>query len=368
MRVPLVDLKAQYVDIKPEINAAIERILDNTSFILGSEVAEFEDDFAGFIGVDGAVGVASGTAALKLALVAYGIGPGNEVITTAHTFMATAEVISQVGATPVFVDIDPLTYNIDPQMVASAVTPRTKAIIPVHLYGQPVDMDPLLEIAKANDLALIEDAAQAHGAEYKGRRCGSIGDLACFSFYPGKNLGAYGDGGAVTGNDRDLLDRVRRLRDHGRTTKYSHDDIGYSERLDALQAAVLSVKLPKLEAWTEERRKHAKSYGELLSECDVVLPYEAEYARHVYHLYVIRVRNRDQVMEQLQKDGIGAGIHYPIPLHRQPAYLDLGYDKVTLPVTERVAEEVLSLPIYPEISENKIAYVVEAVKKAIRKC
>ena len=363
MQIPLVDLKAQYASIKPGVDAAIRRVVDNTSFILGKEVVDFEDAFAQYVGTEGAVGVASGTAALHLALLACGIGSGDEVITTSHTFFATAEAISQTGAHPVFVDIDLRTYNLDPSRVEDATTSRTKAILPVHLYGQPAQMDALSDIAERHDLWLIEDAAQAHGAEYNGRRCGSIGHLACFSFYPGKNLGAYGDAGMVTGNDEQLLARVRRLRNHGRTSKYEHQEMGWGERIDALQAAILGAKLPHLEDWTEARRAHAHRYTELLADCEVVTPHEAPDVRHVYHLYVIRTPRRDDVLAHLKAKGISAGIHYPLPLHRQPAYLKQGYGDVHLLATERVAAEVLSLPMYPELTENQIAYVVETVKE-----
>ena len=266
MNVPLVDLKAQYRSIKPEIDAAIQRVVDNTSFILGDEVRSFEAAFAAHVGTSGAVGVASGTAAIQLALQACGVGRGDEVITTAHTFIATAEPIVQLGATPIFVDIEPETFNIDPHRVEDAITPRTRAILPVHLYGRPAAMTELMEIAARRGLVVIEDAAQAHGARSRGRGCGSIGAMGCFSFYPGKNLGAYGDGGAVTSDDPELLARVRKLRDHGRTSKYEHDEIGYGERLDALQAAVLGAKLAHLTEWTELRRRHARRYSELLAD------------------------------------------------------------------------------------------------------
>jgi dTDP-4-amino-4,6-dideoxygalactose transaminase len=366
MHIPLVDLKAQYDAIKFEIDSAIQRVVENTSFILGKEVADFEREFARHVGAEGAVGVASGTAALHLAFRACGIGPGDEVITTAHTFIASSEAISQTGARPVFVDIDPHTYNLDPARVREAVNEHTKAILPVHLYGQPAALGPLLEIAERHNLRLIEDAAQAHGAEYQERRCGSIGHLACFSFYPGKNLGAYGDAGAVTSNDAELLDKVRKLRDHGRTTKYEHDEIGFGERIDALQAAILAAKLPHLEDWTEARRAHARLYDELLADCDVVTPFESPEVRHVYHLYVVRARRRDELLARLKEKGIGAGIHYPLPLHRQPAYLKQGYGDLSLPVTEQVAAEVLSLPMYPELTREQIEYVAEAVREAVR--
>ena len=363
VEIPLADLKAQYARIKPEVDAAIDRVVNNTSFILGKEVTDFEQAFARYVSATGAVGVASGTAALQLALLACGVGAGDEVITTAHTFIATAEAISNVGARPVFVDINPRTYNIDPALVEAAITPRTKALLPVHLYGQPADLDPLLDIARRRSLFLIEDAAQAHGAEYKFRRCGSIGHLACFSFYPGKNLGAYGDAGAVTSDNEELLARVRKLRDHGRATKYEHDEIGFGERIDALQAAILAAKLPHLEAWTEARHAHAKLYDELLADCDVVIPEVAPEVRHVYHLYVIRTRRRDAMLSHLKSKGISAGIHYPIPLHRQPAYIKQGYGALSLPHTERIADEVISLPMYPELSLDQIAYVAQAVRE-----
>lgn len=363
MQIPLVDLKAQYASIKPEVDEAIQRVLNHTQFILGKEVAEFEAAFAEYLGVKGVVGLASGTAALQLALLACGVRPGDEVITSAFTFMATAEAICQTGARPVFVDIDPRTYTLDPNCVEAAITPHTRAIMPVHLYGQPADMPALAEIAQRRRLWLIEDAAQAHGAEVQGQRCGGLGHLACFSFYPGKNLGAYGDAGAVSGNDETLLAKVRKLRDHGRTAKYEHDEIGYGERLDALQAAVLRVKLRHLEDWTEARRRHARHYTELLETARVITPHEAAGARHVYHIYAIRTERRDDLLKALQAQGIGAGIHYPVPLHRQPAFLKQGYERVSLPVTEQAAREVLSLPLYPELMDEQISRVVAVIKQ-----
>jgi len=365
VNIPLVDLKAQYRAIKPEIDAAIQRVVDNTAFILGDEVKAFEQDFSAYIGTEETVGVASGTGALRLALEAGGIGAGDEVITTTHTFIATGEAISQTGARPVFVDINPETYNIDPAQVEDAITPKTKAIIPVHLYGQPAPMEELAEIADRHGLLLIEDAAQAHGAEVKGARCGTFGHLACFSFYPGKNLGAYGDAGGVTGRDRDLLAKVRMLRNHGRTTKYSHDMIGWGERMDGLQGAVLRTKLPHLEDWTEARRRHAARYTELLADCGAILPSEGPGVRHVYHLYVIRVKNRDDVLAHLNSKGIGAGIHYPIPLHRQPAYVQQGYGEAVFPETEAVVDEIISLPLYPELTDEQINYVCDALKESL---
>jgi len=367
IQIPLVDLHTQYAGIKAEIDAAVHRVLDNSNFILGKEVSDFEEVFAATVGAKGAVGLASGTGALQLALRAVGIGPGDEVITTAHTFFATAEGVSQLGGRPVFVDIDPCTYNIDPNLVEAAITQRTKAVLPVHLYGQPANMRSLRDICTRHGLWLIEDAAQAVAAEYDGARCGSLGDLACFSFYPSKNLGAYGDAGAVTGTDERLLAKVRKLRDHGRTSKYEHDEIGFGQRIDALQAAILGVKLPHLEEWTEKRRAHARRYGELLSDNEVETPFEAPNVRHVYHLYVIRTPRRDAVLEHLRSRGVDAGIHYPIPLHRQPAYLKLGYGGLSLPITERVATEIISLPIYPELTAAQIEFVAQCVGEAVSK-
>jgi dTDP-4-amino-4,6-dideoxygalactose transaminase len=302
---------------------------------------------------------------LHLALLALGVGPGDEVITSSHTFIATVEAIIRAGAKPVFVDIDPRTYNLDPNKVEAAITPRTKVLMPVHLYGQPAELKPLRELATGHHLWLIEDAAQAHLAEYEGKRCGGIGDLACFSFYPGKNLGAYGDAGAVTSNDEALLAEIRRLRDHGSKTKYEHEVFGYAERIDSLQAAILGAKLPRLEEWTEARRSHARAYNELLAGADVVMPYEAPNVRHVYHLYVIRVPRRDAMLAHLKSKGIDAGIHYPLPVHRQAAYLNQGYGEISLPVTEQVADEIISLPMYPELTREQIEYVASSVKEAL---
>jgi dTDP-4-amino-4,6-dideoxygalactose transaminase len=365
-QIPLVDLKAQYQSIRPPVDAAIRRVIERSTFILGPEAAQFEQTFAQYVGAKRAVGVASGTAALQLALLACGIGQGDEVITTAFTFVATAETVSHTGAKPVFVDIDPCTYNLEPNRVEAALTPRTRAIVPVHLYGQPAEMESLLDIARRHHLWVIEDAAQAHGAAYQGRRCGSIGDLACFSFYPAKNLGAYGDGGAVTGNDEDLLGKVCKLRDHGRISKYQHDELGYGERLDALQAAVLGVKLSYLDEWNEARRRHAKLYTKLLEGSEVVMPVEAPDRHHVYHLFVVRTPRRDALLAHLQAHGIEVGIHYPLSLHRQPVYLKLGYADVVLPEAERAASEVLSLPMYPELTMEQVGYVVERVKEFFR--
>ena len=365
VRIPLVDLRAQYRAIKPGIDEAIRQVVEGTAFIQGPQVAAFERQFAAVSGAAGCVGVSSGTAALELALRAVGVGPGDEVVTTAHTFFATAEAIWQVGARPVFADIDPRRYTLDPQAIESAITPRTKALVPVHLYGQPADMQPIADIATRHDLWVIEDAAQAHGAEYRGQRCGSIGDLGCFSIYPGKTLGAYGDAGAVTGNDESLLAKVRLLRDHGRTTKYEHEIFGFNARIDTLQAAILAAKLPHLGAWTDARRAHARLYTERLTGSGVTPPWEAPDARHVFHIYAVRTPHRDRLIERLRSKGVAAGIHYPVPLHRQPACIKEGYGAVSLPVTEQVAADIVSLPMYPEMTADQIEYIAGVVREAV---
>lgn len=362
--VPLVDLTAQYESIRPEIDAAIQSVIARTAFIMGPDVREFEKRFAEYCTSAYAVGVASGTAALELTLRACNIGAGDEVITSAHTFIATAEAISAVGARPVFVEIDPRTYNIDPDAVAAAITPATRAIIPVHIYGQPADMDRIMAIAERHNLAVIEDAAQAHGAIWNGKRVGAIGHAACFSFYPGKNLGAYGDAGAVTTNDVRIAELVSLLRNHGRHSKYLHDIKGYGERIDTLQAAILLAKLRHLAKWTAHRQRIAARYDELLADLDgeIVLPYVHPAAEAVWHLYVIRTPRRDALLEHLNRSGVGAGIHYPTPLHLQPAYADLGYVRGDLPVTEAVADTCLSLPIFPEMTDVQQEYVVTTIR------
>lgn len=360
--IPVADLKAQYLSIKPEIDAAIQRVLDNTSFIQGPEVRGFEEAFARYLGVAEAVGVASGTAALHLALLACGIGPGDEVITTPHTFYATAESVVQAGATPVFVDIQPDTYNLDPAQIEAAITSRTRAIMPVHLYGQSADMDEIMALARKHDLRVIEDAAQAHGAMYRERRCGVIGDVACFSFYPSKNLGSYGDAGIVTTDNREIAARIRRLRDHGRVGKYEHVELGWAYRLDALQAAILAAKLPHLDDWVARRRAAALRYRTLLAGCEVVTPTERVYNRHCYYSYVIRSPRRDELLEHLTRSGIGVVIHYPIPMHLQPVYRSMGLGRGAFPVAEAAADQVLSLPMYAEITPDQQARVAAAVK------
>ncbi|MHC2995807.1 MAG: DegT/DnrJ/EryC1/StrS family aminotransferase [Candidatus Atribacteria bacterium] len=362
--IPFVDLKAQYNSIKDEIDEAIQNVLNNTSFIMGNELKKFEVEFARFCDVKYAVGVANGSDALFLALRACGIGEGDEVITVPHTFISTSEAISNVGGKVVFVDIDPKTYTIDVSKIEEKINEKTKAIIPVHLYGQPADMDPIMKLAKKHNLKIIEDAAQAHGAEYKGKKVGSIGDVACFSFYPGKNLGAYGDAGMVVTNNDEIAEKIKLLRNHGRITKkYEHEIEGYSSRLDNLQAAILRVKLRHLDIWNESRRRNAKKYNELLSSISgIIAPYEADYAKHIYHLYVIRAEGRDELREELKSKGIATGIHYPIPLHLQPAYNYLGYKEGDFPITERCSQKILSLPMFAELTGEQIDKIVELIK------
>ena len=359
--IPVVDLQAQYRSIKTEIDEAVLRVLDSSQFVLGEEVAAFEHEFARFCNTSDAVAVNSGTSALHLALLAAGIGPGDEVITVPFTFIATIAAIQYTGARPVLVDIDPRTYTIDPALIARAITPRAKAIVPVHLYGQPADMDPILELARARGLQVIEDAAQAHGAEYKGRRCGSLGDLAGFSFYPGKNLGAYGEGGAVVTSNPEYAHRIRVLRDWGQERRHEHTLKGFNYRMDGIQGAILRVKLRRLEGWTEARRHHAVEYGRRFSGGELVTPYVRADSRHVYHVYAVRARRRDACREHLRTNGIQTAVHYPIPVHLQPAYGDLSHRRGDFPVAEAVAADVLSLPMFPELREQQIAAVAEAL-------
>mgnify|MGYP001819789016 CR=1 FL=1 len=367
MKVPFLDLKTQHATIRDEVAAAMEEVIDTTSFAGGPQVKRFEDNFAKYCESKHAIGVGSGTDALWMALIGLEIGEGDEVITSPGTFVATAEAVTYCGATPVFVDIEPETYNLDPAMIEASLTPRTKAIIPVHLFGQPADMDPILEIGRKHDLVVIEDACQAHGAEYKGHRAGSLGDVGCFSFYPGKNLGAYGEAGAVVTNDSNLAETLRMFRDHGQQKKYYHSIVGWNSRMDGLQGAVLDVKLGYLPAWTEARRKNAEIYNRLLSEIPTMTtPAEADYARHVYHVYAIRAKNRDELMRRLSDSGIACGIHYPVPLHLQEAYTFLGYKKGDFPVAEQSAEEFVSLPMFPELTEESICYIVEKIKEYSR--
>lgn len=363
MKVPFLDLKAQYQSIKDEIAVELQKVLDNTAFAGGPFVSQFEKEFAVFCQTDSATGLGSGTAALWATIQSLGIGQGDEVITTPNTFIATAEAISFSGATPVFVDIDEQTYNMNPQLLQAAITDKTKAIIPVHLYGQTADMDPIMEIAKAKDLFVIEDACQAHGAQYKGKMAGSIGDAGCFSFYPGKNLGAYGEAGATVTNNKKLTENMRMFRDHGQEKKYYHSMVGWNARMDGFQGAVLSVKLKYLNQWNDSRRKNAQLYNELLADVDgVILPTEADYAKHIYHIYAIRTQDRDSFMTALAENDVSCGIHYPVPLHLQNAYGSLGYKKGDFPVAEKCCEQLVSLPMFPELSAQQIEYVVEKIK------
>ena len=367
MEIPFVDLKAQYLSLKGEIQKAINDVIEDSAFVMGKYVTKFEEEFAKFCNVKYAVGVSSGTDALILALKACGIGQDDEVITVPNTFIATTEAITMSGAKVRFVDINPDTYNIDVTKVEEAITGATRAIIPVHLYGQPADIEPILEIAKRHDLKVIEDAAQAHGAEYKGQKVGTFGDVACFSFYPSKNLGAYGDAGIIVTNNEAIAQRTAMLRDHGTTTsKYESHIEGLNCRLDGIQAAILSVKLRCLAQWNEARRNAASLYDKLLENIDgIVTPEVMDGVKHVYHLYVIRLKNRGVVQQRLREHGINTGIHYPIPLHLQPAYRYLNLARGSYPVAERVTAEILSLPMFPELSEEQIFYIVSKLKSAI---
>ncbi len=379
MKVPFLDLKIQYKQIEHEVMPMITAAMANGAFIGGEQVSCFETEFARFCKGSYCVGVNSGTDALRFALMAVGIGPGDEVITVPNTFIATTEAISQVGAKPVFVDIYPDTCNMDPNKLedylknllkpnASSLKPRPKAVIPVHLYGQTADMDPILEIAQKNNIAVIEDACQAHGAKYKDRKAGSMGTAGCFSFYPGKNLGAFGEGGAIITRDENIAQKIRMIRDHGQRKKYVHDLEGYNGRLDAIQAGVLRIKLKRLEDWNKLRRQNAAYYNELLSEIpSVTLLTEAEFAESVYHLYVILVDDRDGLQKYLDSKGIATGLHYPLPLHLQKAYDHLGYKKGAFPVTEHIADRLLSLPMFPELTPEQIEYVVQSIKEFVLK-
>jgi dTDP-4-amino-4,6-dideoxygalactose transaminase len=363
-RIPLVNLKRQYATISHEIHAAIQQVLEQCAFASGPAVADFEAAFARYCGVRHCVGVNSGTSALHLALLACGVGPGDEVITVPMTFVATSWAISYVGARPVFVDIEPDTCTMDVRQVERAITSRTRAILPVHLYGQTADLDPLLQICKRHRLALIEDAAQAHGAIYHGQRAGSIGHVGCFSFYPGKNLGAYGEGGALTTNDDTLAARTRLLRDHAQSKKYEHEELGFNYRMDGIQGAVLSVKLHHLESWNAARRQVAERYQSLLSDMPLTLPRQAVGRQHVWHVYVVRHADRDYLQQTLAEAGIDTSLHYPVPVHLQPAYAHLGYHVGDFPVAEQVARECLSLPIFPELQQAEQDRVVHTLRAA----
>ena len=362
--IPRADLKAQYHSIKAEIDAALERTLETSQFILGREVAAFEEEFATLCQASYAIGVNSGTSALHLALLAAGIGPGDEVITVPFTFVATVAAIDYAGARPVFVDIEPVTYTMDVGKIEAAITPRTKAIVPVHLYGHPADMDPVMEIARRHNLLVIEDAAQAHAAEYQGRRVGSIGALGCFSFYPTKNLGAYGEGGAVVTNDAHYAKTICLLRDWGQEKCYHHALKGYNYRMEGFQGAILRVKLRHLEAWTETRRAHARMYGRLLAGSGIETPVSRSDARHVYCVYAVRTAHRDAVRAALAERDIQSAVHYPVPIHLMDAWADLGYTRGDFPVAEQMAQQELSLPMYPELTPAQVESVVSAARES----
>jgi dTDP-4-amino-4,6-dideoxygalactose transaminase len=362
--IPFLDLKAQHRALKAELMEAASRVIDSCQFALGNEVAAFEEEFAAHSGAKFAAGVNTGTSALHLALVAAGIGAGDEVITVSHTFMATVSSIRYAGAKPVFVDVDPVSYTMDPKLIEAAITSHTKAILPVHLYGQPADLDPILAIAKKHNLVVIEDACQAHGAEYKGRRVGGIGHMAAFSFYPGKNLGACGEGGALVTNDPEYIKKVRMLRDWGQEKRYHHVLEGFNYRMDNIQGAFLRIKLKHLPAWTEARRAHAALYGQLFEGSAVRTPKEMPYAKHVYHLYSLSAGNRDALHKILGDKGIATGFHYPVPVHLQPCFEFLGYKKGQLPHTEKAAAEQISLPMFAELTDEQIHEIVAATKEA----
>lgn len=361
MKVPFMDLGSQNRPLHSELTACFERVVERSSFILGPEVERFERDFASYLKVGDCVAVNSGTAALQLVLQALAIGEGDEVITVPNTFIATAEAITAVGARPVFVDVTPTSYTMEPEHAEQAITGRTRAILPVHLYGQPADMDPLLEIARLHRLALVEDACQAHGAEYKGHKAGALGTAGCFSFYPSKNLGGCGEGGAIVTNDSELASRIRLLRNHGSVSKYEHSIAGYNFRMEALQAAFLAVKLKHLDQWNNRRRALAAQYTDSFRASEVMPPTEMAYARHVYHLYVIQADHRDALRHELMEKGIETGLHYPLPLHLQQAYQSLGYHRGDFPVCERLADRIMSLPMFPELSPRAVEHIVETI-------
>jgi dTDP-4-amino-4,6-dideoxygalactose transaminase len=366
MKVPFLNLELQHSRLRKEIRGAIDAVIEDSAFAGGPFVEEFEKEFAAYCNCPFAVGVGSGTDALWLALLAFGVEPGDEVITVPNTFMATAEAITYCGARPVFVDVDEHTYTMDPAGLEKVMTSRTKAIIPVHLFGQPADMDPILEFARGQGLPVIEDACQAHGAEYKGRRVGSLGDAGCFSFYPGKNLGAMGEAGALVTRDPNIQAVARTLRDHGQIKKYYHVMVGWNCRMDGIQSAVLRAKLAHLDQYNQHRRAHAQAYSEAFDGLPgIVVPIEKEYARHVYHVYALRAQDRDAVMQELAEYQIGCAIHYPVPIHLQKAYKSLGYGPGSFPIAERYAGELLSLPLFPELTANQREWVIQHVKQAV---
>ena len=364
-KLQMVDLVSQYQKIKPEIDEAIHRVLDSGQYILGKEVGEFESAAASYLGTKYAIGCASGTDALQVAMMALGIGPGDEVITTPFTFLATTETIVLLGARPVYVDIDPLTFNMNPGHIEAAITRRTKAILPVHLYGQSADMDSIVKTAAKHGIPIIEDVAQAMGAEYKGKKVGGLGTAGCISFFPSKNLGAFGDAGMVVTNDAELAERVRMIIIHGSKKRYYHEILGVNSRLDTLQAAILNVKLRHLEDWHEARRSAAKTYNRLFEGAGVITPYEAPYARHIFHQYTLRVKNRDGVAQHLATRKVPHAIYYPVPLHRQQAYVRASDPQASLPMTEQAASEVLSLPMHTELTEEQQQFIVAAVREAL---
>jgi dTDP-4-amino-4,6-dideoxygalactose transaminase len=365
VKVKFVDLSAQHKPLEAELKEVFSRVLANGSFVLGPEVDKFEKMFATYCGAEHCVTVTNGTAALQLVLQGLGVGLGDEVITVAHTFIATAEAINAAGASPVFVDIDPVSYTMDVTKLEKAITPKTKAIIPVHLYGQPADMDAINAIAAKHNILVIEDSCQAHGAKYKGRPTGSLAKAACFSFYPGKNLGACGEGGAVTTDDAELAKKIRMLRDHGSVRKYEHDFPGYNLRLEGIQGGVLAVKLPHLDGWNDNRRILAARYNELFAGSKVVTPKEMPYAHHVYHLYVVVVEDREALKKALTEQGIENGLHYPVPLHLQKAYAYLGYKKGDFPVSEHVAANHVSLPMYAQLPIEHVEHVAKTIREVL---
>jgi len=365
--IPYLDLPAQLRSIRRDLDAAIARTVDQCSFCLGPDVAQFEKDFAEFIGAEHCVGFNSGTSALHVAMLLLGVGPGDEVITTPFTFVATSWAISYVGAKPVYVDIDDATFNLDPKLIERAITPRTKVVMPVHLYGHPFDVDAILAVCRKHKLPLVEDAAQAHGAKYKGKTVGTAGAISCFSFYPGKNLGACGEGGALVTNNAAFDKRARSLREHGSAVRYYHDEVGYNYRMEGIQGATLGVKLKHLAKWTNERRRVAHRYHELLADTPLQLPREAGYAQSAWHLYVVRHPRREDLKKHLEANGIGCALHYPLPLHLQKCYANLGHQAGDFPIAEKAARECLSLPIYPELTDQQIRRVAEVIGSFFQK-
>jgi len=366
MKVPFLDLQLHHAPLMGEFTAAIEEVILSGAFAGGAHVAQFEEDFASYCGCRHAIGLGSGTEALWLTLLALGVGPGDEVITTPNTFMATAEAITYCGAKPTFVDVDAATHTMNPEELENAITPRTKAIIPVHIFGQPADMDPIQEVARKHGLFVIADACQAHGAQYKEQKAAIFADASCYSFYPGKNIGAFGEAGAVVTDRPELQEKIRTLRDHGQVRKYHHAMVGWNCRMDGIQAAVLRIKLRHLDSANLLRRAHAAHYDQALRDIvGIVTPVEAAYARHVYHVYAIRLHPRDEVVGILKKNGIECGIHYPVPVHLQEAYGSLGYEPGAFPVAEQCAREFISLPMFPELTKEQLEQVVQSLKMAL---